>query len=431
MPTFSRTSDNDPALCLSGGGFRAALFHLGALRRLNELGVLRRIAVISSVSGGSILNGMLAANWSALVSDSNGTFQNFDELIRSPLRKFCQLDLRTALLVGHRLNPLKWFGKGRPAFTVSGNDLARSYDVIFQGRLLADVPESSSDIPRFVFCATSINTGACWHFHSGPLARMGDFYTGYSAVNDVRLSEAVAASSAFPLAFSAFELDPTRLKDVSRVDPWGATRPPSGKRNVVTLERILLTDGGVYDNLGVEPVWQRFKAILSSDAGRPFGSVSSCSQVILSRLKRVASISEEQVGAVRKRWLIEQYMSKTRVGALWAINTNVEDYSLDNGRSYSPDVRPLFSAVRTDLNSFSEGEIGCLENHGYALTDAAVRSRTPQLASNLTAEFAWPNPDCADDKKASACLRGSANRTFARDAAKWLLRPLRHPTLRG
>lgn len=422
MLAFDRTSENDPALCLSGGGFRAALFHLGALRRLNELGVLSRIAVISSVSGGSIVNGVLASRWSSLRSDSNGTFRNFDEIIRSPLRAFCQLDLRTPLLLGHGLSPLKWFGKGRPAFTVSGNELSRSYDALFEGNLLADIPESSSNMPRFVFCATSVNTGACWHFHSGPLARMGEFYTGYSAVSDIRLSEAVAASSAFPLAFSAFELDSTRLKDVSRLDPWGTNRPLSGKRNTVTLDRILLTDGGVYDNLGVEPVWQRFEALLSSDAGRPFESVASCSQLILNRLKRVASISEEQVGAVRKRWLVEQYVSKTRVGALWAINTNVEDYPLDNARSYSPEVRPLFSAVRTDLNSFSEGEIACLENHGYALADAAIRSRTPQLACNLDAEFVWPNPGWVNDEKATACLRRSANRTFARDVANWLFR---------
>jgi NTE family protein len=43
-------------LCLSGGGFRATLFHLGALRRLNELGLLSHpdFLTLSSVSGGSI-----------------------------------------------------------------------------------------------------------------------------------------------------------------------------------------------------------------------------------------------------------------------------------------------------------------------------------------------------------------------------------------
>src|SRR3954452_23892936 len=48
------------ALCLSGGGFRAALFHLGALRRLNELGILSQVEAISSVSGGSVVAAHLA-----------------------------------------------------------------------------------------------------------------------------------------------------------------------------------------------------------------------------------------------------------------------------------------------------------------------------------------------------------------------------------
>jgi NTE family protein len=48
------------ALCLSGGGYRAMLFRAGAIRRLNELGVLRNIYLISSVSGGSIASGAVA-----------------------------------------------------------------------------------------------------------------------------------------------------------------------------------------------------------------------------------------------------------------------------------------------------------------------------------------------------------------------------------
>ena len=54
------------ALCLSGGGYRAMLFHLGTLWRLNELGYLGKLDRISSVSGGSITSGVLAAHWSEL-----------------------------------------------------------------------------------------------------------------------------------------------------------------------------------------------------------------------------------------------------------------------------------------------------------------------------------------------------------------------------
>ena len=60
-----RSPQEGIALCLSVGGYRAMLFHLGALWRLNELGHLSRLARISSVSGGSITAGALAKNWSA------------------------------------------------------------------------------------------------------------------------------------------------------------------------------------------------------------------------------------------------------------------------------------------------------------------------------------------------------------------------------
>jgi len=244
MTRFNRISATEIALCLSGGGYRAALFHLGAIRRLNEFGVLSRLSIISSVSGGSVLNGVLAEAWDRLDRDTKGVFQNFDNEIAEPLRNFCRVDLRTNLILGHRVNPLNWLALAKSFLSVSGNTLSKSYDRLFQAKLLRTVP-SGPTVPRFVFCATSMNSGACWHFHSGEDGRMGDFYTGYAPVNNVNVSEAVAASSAFPLAFAPFELHPSRMKEISRVDPWGTPRPISTKRRAVKCEIFLLTDGGV------------------------------------------------------------------------------------------------------------------------------------------------------------------------------------------
>src|SRR5258705_13417197 len=78
-------------LCLSGGGFRATLFHLGALRRLNELGLLSTMKKISSVSGGSITNGLLAKWWPKLTKDEKGVFTNFDAF-EAEARAFCSHD---------------------------------------------------------------------------------------------------------------------------------------------------------------------------------------------------------------------------------------------------------------------------------------------------------------------------------------------------
>ena len=53
-------------LGLSGGGYRATLFNLGALIRLNEFGLMRKLKRITSVSGGSITSGYLAMRWKDL-----------------------------------------------------------------------------------------------------------------------------------------------------------------------------------------------------------------------------------------------------------------------------------------------------------------------------------------------------------------------------
>src|SRR5437868_1760318 len=118
-----------------------------------------------------------------------------------------------------------------------------------------------------------MQTGACWHFHGGPNARMGDFYTGYCDVGEIPLAVAVAASSAFPPGFAALRLRLPPTCEFSRIDPWAEYRPePTKKPRLLSAKRtpILLTDGGVYDNLGVEPIWNRCHTILISDAGHPF-----------------------------------------------------------------------------------------------------------------------------------------------------------------
>src|SRR3954463_6424842 len=74
-------------LCLSGGGYRSMLFHLGSLWRLNEIGYLPKLDRISSVSGGSIMAGVLALNWSRLDFAGDGEAQNFKSLVVEPIRK--------------------------------------------------------------------------------------------------------------------------------------------------------------------------------------------------------------------------------------------------------------------------------------------------------------------------------------------------------
>ena len=55
-----RPPEPTSALCLSGGRYRAMVFHIGVVWRLYETGLLQNIKRISSVSGGSITAGQLA-----------------------------------------------------------------------------------------------------------------------------------------------------------------------------------------------------------------------------------------------------------------------------------------------------------------------------------------------------------------------------------
>src|SRR5271169_6579428 len=97
--------DNHPleigvGLALSGGGFRAMLFHAGALIRLNELGILSRVARISSVSGGSIAAGYLACIWNQLGPPSSaGTFDQFQLKYVEPILRFSRekIDVKDVL----------------------------------------------------------------------------------------------------------------------------------------------------------------------------------------------------------------------------------------------------------------------------------------------------------------------------------------------
>src|SRR5260370_8423712 len=76
---------NSIGLALSGGGFRATLFHLGAIRRLHELGILPKLTTISSVSGGSILNGFLASN---LANSLSTGVSHLSSSLPDPVRQF-------------------------------------------------------------------------------------------------------------------------------------------------------------------------------------------------------------------------------------------------------------------------------------------------------------------------------------------------------
>ncbi len=393
---------NDPnckiGLALSGGGFRASLFHLGALRRLNEAGLLSRVSVISSVSGGSIIAGLLAVRWGNLTVDpATGRFLNFEAEVEKPMTHYCGENLRNAVIVGDRLNPLNWPKLFRDDFSLT-NILAQHYDrdLLSGAKLdvLRKVEESGG--PRFVFCATSMDTGVLFRFEAN---RVGDWIRGYIPPPDWTLGLAVAASSAFPIAFPPLELT---FPDVE----WKNGDCPDAGLLQTLRTRAALTDGGVYDNLGLEPVWKPqsgFDVVFCSDGGAPFTITANPDGALIARLKRANDVIDRANRAQRKQRLIDNFQQDPApyAGSYWGIGTDIDNYPLTpKAEGYRGSLLERIASIRTDLNVFTPVEQGVLRNHGWLLTGAALASHL-QVKPDVALA---PEPDLLNPLTAAAQL---------------------------
>ena len=354
------------ALCLSGGGYRAMLFHLGALWRLNELGYLRKIERISSVSGGSITAAVLGFKWSRLSFDDNGVAQRFNEVVTEPIRKLAERTIDVPSIFAG------WFSRGSIAEKV--RDTYRK--CLFGDATLQNLP----DKPRFVINSTNVQSGALWRFMK---PYMADYRVGMIKNPTIELATAAAASSACP---------PTLSPLVIRLNESDYT-PDSGKdlQHKPFTTDVVLTDGGVYDNLGLETAWKRYGTILVSDAGGKMQPEPKPKRGWVSHSIRVASVIDNQVRALRKRQLIESFKLRdylldqgenpdsdlfklaTRDGTYWGIRTNIRDYELADGLHCPFSKTTQLANIPTRLRRLAPEIQERLINWGYGVCDAALR----------------------------------------------------------
>jgi predicted acylesterase/phospholipase RssA len=227
---------NRIGLALSGGGFRATLFHLGMIRFLREAEILPSVTHITSVSGGSILAAHLALNWQRFT----GSLEEFDAAAAKLIR-FVQLDIRNRVVrrypLAMPLRALRRLALRRPWRQLTRTGLLEyHYEKLLYGdTCLFQLPER----PRLFILATNLSEGCLCAFtrHGllmqrrlpGQRVRFERIHTGLATV-----PMAVTASSAFPGFFPPLEL---QGQDV------GADPGQFGRRS--------FTDGGIYDNLGV------------------------------------------------------------------------------------------------------------------------------------------------------------------------------------
>ncbi len=372
-------------LCLSGGGFRATLFHLGALRRINELGLISRLRTVSSVSGGSITAAALAT---ALTRDAR--LAAWDTDIVAPLRAFTSADRRTGAIFARWL-PWNWF-RGDTGV----RRLAAQYAAHLTPLRLIDLPRA----PNFVLCATDMQFGVNWVFEG---ERIGDFKVGYMSPPpaDWPLALGVAASSCFPPVFN-----PLRL-NLAPAQFTGGMFPVGPKRNRLVRD-MRLTDGGDYDNLGLEPVWKTHQVVLVSDGGAPF-DVSE-DQGLIWRLERYSAILGNQAHALRVRWLIASYQGRVFDGAYWGVTSSPARYGAGYPGYSKALATDVIAKIRTDLDAFSDVEAAVLENHGYLLADAAVREHAQALVPANAPAARVPHAEWMDEDRVRAALKDSSRR---------------------
>jgi NTE family protein len=357
-------------IALSGGGYRAALFGLGSLWRLNEVGLLGRLDRITSVSGGSILAGVLANNWKKL-EFSDGRARNFCEFVAEPVQEFCDKTIDIGAGLKGMLLPFK----------TAGDFLSDRYaKELFGDAMLKDLPNTGKgEGPKFIFYATNMQTGRSFRFRQDMVA---DYILGISRTAEVSLANVVAASSAFPPLFSPIVLE-------TNPDAWES--PGRELPNLAKLRRrIVLADGGVYDNMGLESLVDNVDIVLVSDAGAPFEIDENPFEDNLFQLGRVRDILIDQTRSLRKRWLISDLEVGRKHGAYWGIGTEIEDFKAAGALTADNEVTAGLEGIPTRLCRFEPEIQGRLVNWGYALADAALRVRAKL---DLGPAATWPLPD--------------------------------------
>ncbi|HEU0248660.1 MAG TPA: patatin-like phospholipase family protein [Gaiellaceae bacterium] len=376
------------AFCMSGGGYRAALFHLGALRRLNELGVLSKIDTFTSVSGGSIMAAQLATWLTRAERDPGRPVEGFEGGVAAPMRAFAARNVRTGAALA-RLHPRNWLVPGAQSEALA--------DAYAQGPAPGRLDELP-DKPRFAFLASDMRFRDQWVFDTG-LRRVGSSAAGYGGLGGWTLAQAVAASSCVPGAFGVVH---------AKQDPAALTGGSYGEADRDRLVReIDLSDGGMFDNLGLEPVWRDHETVLVSDAAPSFKPEPDVGW--LWSALRQGVILLEQATEVRKRWLVSSFISEELRGAYWGIASRPASYELEpEPEAYSyPLIRDFIAPIRIDLDVFSPGEIAVLENHGYLMAEIALHKHAEGLAEGPRPAVVVPHPAWLDQVRVASALRES------------------------
>ena len=428
-------------LALSGGGFRASLFHIGVLAKLADLGILNRIEAISCVSGGSIVGAHYFLELCRLYGvdqkkDAEINQSDYLDIVKNLERDFLagvEKNIRTRV-IGDLIANVRMMLSPNYSRTMRVGELyekhiySRVRDVAKGGKRWLDelkirpCGEASgfnprrdnwkrqNKVPIMILNATSLNTGHVWQFTASymgepPASINTEIDAGYrlrrmyykeapcpyrdneDAPQRIRLGHAVAASSCVPGMFEPISLP-----------------------GLYPGKTVRLVDGGVFDNQGIASLLEQdCSVLLVSDASGQMVAEDNPKSGLLGVVQRSSSISQERIRWAQHRELVARKSSGRLKGLMFVhlkkdLGTDPQDWidcpdphdSTEDARppelrgpltryGIRKDLQQLLSGVRTDLDSFSEGEAYALMASGYLMTEyqfADCQSLFPEIDDN-------------------------------------------------
>lgn len=357
-------------VAFSGGGIRAVAYHCGVLKWFAEKGVLENIEQISSVSGGSLFVG-LVFHFSGYQWPSSGQY------IHEVLPKIKKLLNEKSL---QKDSLCRWLSKpGNWRYSLSrANVVSKSIEEYWGVRgTLGQLTRR----PLWSINGTALEDGRRFRFKG---TEIGNYEMGYADASNFSIASAMAVSIAFPGGIGPLSMK-TESFEWYKKKQWGKTAPRI--RVYPEFQTIHLYDGGMYDNLGMEPFFdvgkQAIKTnetdinfIVLSDAGAPFIRASIPNPLHPQRLIRIANIASDQVRSLRIRSFVNFLKNNPENGMYIQIGSKplekIKQFRPESVDQAMKDQDWLDhesvekSALhKTHLNSILNDDFEMISRHGY------------------------------------------------------------------